>query len=273
MYPLSFFLCLSLLAGFVPAIEANVLLENKPIGSFLIRFSKTKPGSFAVTFVDHTKQIKHVLLYNADPSGVTLKTPPTVYPTLNAFTAGHSSKLKWPVGTKAINELASEASSSRSVRETHPAQQQQQQQQAPPSYHQPSASNQTNPTGMMNNLSLEEGDNPPPSYTLPSTNDMKARYEEPDLTTNTIRGPMRPGSPAKGGSDAVPPPYTAPAATTAPSGPSPKAETCVICLDAPRETVFLECGHMVACRQCATLVSDCPICRQKIVRVIPVFKA
>lgn len=253
----------SLLAGFVPAIEANVLLENKPIGSFLIRFSKTKPGSFAVTFVDHTKQIKHVLLYNAEPAGVTLKTPPTVYPTLNAFTAGHSGKLKWPVGTKAINELAAEASSSRSVREAQPVV-------VPQSNSAPQLGTQT-VSGQMDSLSL--GEAPPPAYTSSSssntTDDIRARYEEQDLATNSHQSrTARPASPAPRGDP--PPAYSA---SSGSSAPAPKVETCVICLDAPRETVFLECGHMVACRQCATLVQDCPICRQRIVRVIPVFKA
>jgi hypothetical protein len=40
-----------MLSGFIPAIEANELLKNKPAGTYLIRYSKTHPGSFAVTFV------------------------------------------------------------------------------------------------------------------------------------------------------------------------------------------------------------------------------
>lgn len=92
----------------MPAMEANALLENKPAGSFLIRFSKTRPGSFAVTFVDSSKQIKHVLLYSAETGyGMTLKSPPTIYESLKQFASAHASKLKYPVVTKIINEVCS----------------------------------------------------------------------------------------------------------------------------------------------------------------------
>jgi len=72
----------SLLCGYVPAVEASLLLEGKKEGTYLIRFSKTQPGSFAVTFVDNVGKIKHCLLYAVNPSGLTLKSPPTVYSSL-----------------------------------------------------------------------------------------------------------------------------------------------------------------------------------------------
>jgi len=91
---------LRLLAGFMPAMEANALLENKVSGTFLIRFSKTKPGSFAVTFVDYTKLIKHVLLYNADQGyGVSLKvnnTRPTMLALLCYLPFCHSDRRPRP---------------------------------------------------------------------------------------------------------------------------------------------------------------------------------
>jgi hypothetical protein len=64
-----------LLCGFIPAVEANLLLENKKEGTFLIRCSKTQPGSFAVTFVDNMQKIKHCLLYNVNPHGLTEESP------------------------------------------------------------------------------------------------------------------------------------------------------------------------------------------------------
>jgi hypothetical protein len=101
-----------LLAGFIPAMEANMMLEHKVASSFLIRFSKTRPGSFAglygltepmttalltcfdvVTFVDHAKQIKHVLLFNVEPYGMTLRTPPKIYSSLKEFAVAHSGTL------------------------------------------------------------------------------------------------------------------------------------------------------------------------------------
>jgi hypothetical protein len=89
-----------LLCGFVPAVEANLLLEGKKEGTFLVRCSKTQPGSFAVTFVDNMQKVKHCLLYAVNPAGLTLKNPPTVYASLNEFASAHTSKLKHPLGNK-----------------------------------------------------------------------------------------------------------------------------------------------------------------------------
>jgi hypothetical protein len=89
-----------MLSGFIPAIEANELLKNKPAGTYLIRYSKTHPGSFAVTFVYKRSKIKHCLLHSVPPAGVTLKNPPQVYPSLMDFAQAHASKLRQPVGTQ-----------------------------------------------------------------------------------------------------------------------------------------------------------------------------
>jgi len=39
---------------------------------------------------------------------------------------------------------------------------------------------------------------------------------------------------------------------------------CKICLDKKVGVLFLPCGHLVACTQCALGVTDCPICRKHI---------
>lgn len=91
----------ALLAGYTPSAEANILLHGKDPGSFLIRFSKSNPGAFAVTFVDSKRHIKHCLLYNARPNGVTLKQPPDIFPNLEAFVKAHSARLKIPMGSLA----------------------------------------------------------------------------------------------------------------------------------------------------------------------------
>lgn len=37
---------------------------------------------------------------------------------------------------------------------------------------------------------------------------------------------------------------------------------CVICIDAPRDTVFLPCGHVACCHTCAEMIRTCcPVCR------------
>jgi hypothetical protein len=50
-------------------------------------------------------------------------------------------------------------------------------------------------------------------------------------------------------------------------------ELCKICMDAPVECVMLECGHMATCTACGKQLSECPICRQFVVRVVRTFKA
>nr|CAD7588374.1 unnamed protein product [Timema genevievae] len=50
-------------------------------------------------------------------------------------------------------------------------------------------------------------------------------------------------------------------------------ELCKVCMDAPVECVMLECGHMATCTNCGKQLSECPICRQYVVRVVRIFKA
>lgn len=53
----------------------------------------------------------------------------------------------------------------------------------------------------------------------------------------------------------------------------PTNDLCKICMDAPIECVILECGHMATCTNCGKVLSECPICRQYIVRVVRFFRA
>lgn len=52
----------------------------------------------------------------------------------------------------------------------------------------------------------------------------------------------------------------------------PAEDLCKICMDAPVEAVFLECGHLVACLNCSKILSECPVCRQYISRIIRFFR-
>jgi len=81
------------------AQSANTLLTGRSAGSYLVRLSKSNPGTFAVTYIDSKLKIKHCLLYPAQPYGLTLKEPPEVYPSLDAFVKAHGSRLVTPVGT------------------------------------------------------------------------------------------------------------------------------------------------------------------------------
>uniref|UniRef100_A0A672TDJ5 Ring finger protein 34a n=1 Tax=Sinocyclocheilus grahami TaxID=75366 RepID=A0A672TDJ5_SINGR len=48
---------------------------------------------------------------------------------------------------------------------------------------------------------------------------------------------------------------------------------CRICMDAIIDCVLLECGHMVTCTKCGKRMSECPICRQYVIRAVHVFKS
>ncbi|KAJ8342828.1 hypothetical protein SKAU_G00327560 [Synaphobranchus kaupii] len=48
---------------------------------------------------------------------------------------------------------------------------------------------------------------------------------------------------------------------------------CKICMDLPIDCVLLECGHMVTCTKCGKRMSECPICRQYVVRAVHVFRS
>ncbi|KAI7855830.1 zinc finger, C3HC4 type-domain-containing protein [Circinella umbellata] len=52
---------------------------------------------------------------------------------------------------------------------------------------------------------------------------------------------------------------------------------CRICLDAEQNCVFLDCGHMVACMDCAKQLlsskNECPICREAILKLVHVFRS
>lgn len=47
--------------GFLTSREAELLLEDQPPGTFLIRFSRSSGGSFALAFVQKPRKILHIL--------------------------------------------------------------------------------------------------------------------------------------------------------------------------------------------------------------------
>jgi Zinc finger, C3HC4 type (RING finger) len=53
----------------------------------------------------------------------------------------------------------------------------------------------------------------------------------------------------------------------------PADDLCKICMDAPIEVVFLECGHTASCTACGKILNECPICRSYIVRIVRIFKS
>ncbi|XP_053766575.1 E3 ubiquitin-protein ligase rififylin isoform X3 [Desmodus rotundus] len=55
--------------------------------------------------------------------------------------------------------------------------------------------------------------------------------------------------------------------------PSLEENLCRICMDSPIDCVLLECGHMVTCTKCGKRMSECPICRQYVIRAVHVFRS
>jgi len=280
-----------LLAGFVPALEANLLLQTKVEGTFLIRFSKTQPGSFAVTFVDTHKQIKHCLLYSVEPTGMTLKNPPTVYESLLQFANSHTAKLKYPVGSKFINDMVLELN------------------QTPRDMDDYSTEDDSSYNGHNSDIVAGHGEDAGGEGEVDS-----AAYGTPDANgTSPLAssvhnsGSNSPSGELVNSQTATTPIVSLTASTTTqtPDGTPPEATVltqqpttpvsnshhhehngssskhsrskrrrdmrCVICLSLERDTVFLECGHMACCTECAARCESCPICRQDIVRIINVY--
>lgn len=52
-----------------------------------------------------------------------------------------------------------------------------------------------------------------------------------------------------------------------------ESQTCKICLDQVADIIFLPCGHMVSCGQCAPALNRCPICRKEIAGFVKAFFA
>jgi hypothetical protein len=64
--------------------------------------------------------------------------------------------------------------------------------------------------------------------------------------------------------------------TELPTIPAPKIkvyqdteqEECLLCYDAPKESVFDPCGHFYTCKSCSSKCKLCPICRVPIISLI-----
>ena len=52
--------------GFLSSVEAERLLERQPVGTYLIRFSKSRSGSFAIGYVDANNRSNGTLFLLSD---------------------------------------------------------------------------------------------------------------------------------------------------------------------------------------------------------------
>lgn len=46
---------------------------------------------------------------------------------------------------------------------------------------------------------------------------------------------------------------------------------CQICYDREMNTAFYDCGHVLACQQCSTLIEVCPVCRKRVIARLELF--
>lgn len=91
----------NVLSGFITSYRAEMILYKKPPGSFLVRFSKTKPGCFVISLCvknDSNKAIMNeFILYSIRPNGLTPKNPPIYYSSLMEFIRAYKHQLKFPI--------------------------------------------------------------------------------------------------------------------------------------------------------------------------------
>ncbi|PRP77814.1 FYN/Yes-like tyrosine-protein kinase [Planoprotostelium fungivorum] len=55
--------------GFISRQETDLFLRDQPNGTFLIRFSSTQPGAFALGFIMEGREVHHILIKADKPSG------------------------------------------------------------------------------------------------------------------------------------------------------------------------------------------------------------
>ena len=46
---------------------------------------------------------------------------------------------------------------------------------------------------------------------------------------------------------------------------------CIICMEKPRDIVFVDCSHLCCCQACSDKVTNCPLCRKQVTSKLKVF--
>lgn len=46
---------------------------------------------------------------------------------------------------------------------------------------------------------------------------------------------------------------------------------CKLCMDRQCDVLFQPCGHLISCSTCASLITECAVCRKPIENVIKVY--
>jgi len=76
---------------------------------------------------------------------------------------------------------------------------------------------------------------------------------------------------AAAASSSAPPPPPPMGAAVEGTAADDAATECVICMSEKRECVFVPCGHVACCEQCAGSLVTCPICRVAVERSVKMY--
>uniref|UniRef100_UPI00358FE397 E3 ubiquitin-protein ligase LRSAM1 isoform X2 n=1 Tax=Myxine glutinosa TaxID=7769 RepID=UPI00358FE397 len=103
-------------------------------------------------------------------------------------------------------------------------------------------------------------------YTAPSSLKMPSAPPEDDIAPHPSTAIM-PSAPPE--ADIMP---SAPPDTDISSTTLSRSE-CVVCMDRETELVFLPCGHVCCCMQCAGSLRSCPLCRREVQSTIRLYRS
>eukprot|EP01122_Echinamoeba_exundans_P014658 TRINITY_DN6681_c0_g2_i1.p1 TRINITY_DN6681_c0_g2~~TRINITY_DN6681_c0_g2_i1.p1 ORF type:complete len:1283 (+),score=254.92 TRINITY_DN6681_c0_g2_i1:130-3978(+) len=85
--------------GFLTVEEVIRLLSDQPVGTFLVRFSRSKPDSFVLEFVEAKGKIHTTMITNDMPHGVRILEAAgkeKTFPSIKALIENYSSTMKFP---------------------------------------------------------------------------------------------------------------------------------------------------------------------------------
>jgi ankyrin repeat protein len=133
----------------------------------------------------------------------------------------------------------------------------------------PQASHAVTPSGIsLDNLSTTPSAPPLLDLAGPSSSIMAGP------SSSSLAGPSSSSMAGPSSSSMAGPSSSSMAGTSNGSGNS-SSDLCVVCLDNPRQTVLVPCGHRALCTSCAYAQRSrhCPICRSNILSCVRVFDA
>jgi serine/threonine protein phosphatase PrpC len=85
--------------GFLTVEEVIRLLSDQPVGTFLVRFSRSKPDSFVLEFVEAKGKIHTTMITNDMPNGVRILEAAgkeKTFPSIKALIENYASTMKFP---------------------------------------------------------------------------------------------------------------------------------------------------------------------------------